>query len=231
MRQIVVAANWKMNKTLQEGISFVEELSNNLSGGKSKIIINVPYVMLSELSALTNGSGIHIGAQNVHELEAGAYTGEVSASMIKSCGATHVVVGHSERRMYFGEDDPLILKKIKAVLSHGLVPIYCCGEPLEIRDKGLHESYVKEQMENSILQLSESQIKHMIIAYEPVWAIGTGRTASEEQAQEMHRFIRSLLSGKWGQTIAQQTPILYGGSCNTKNAASLFSLAVAQQRR
>jgi len=225
MRKITVAANWKMNKTLQEGYDFVTQLKAEVQDLKSGVVLNVPFIHLPGTVEMLEGTSIAVGAQNIHQENHGAYTGEISGGMVASVGASHVVIGHSERRAYFGESDDVVLKKVKAALSHGLTPIFCCGEPLEIRDANEHITYVQSQMEHSIFQLEEADLRKVVIAYEPIWAIGTGRTASSEQAQEMHAAIRQLIRSKFNAEVADQISILYGGSCKPSNAEELFSLA------
>jgi len=224
-RKITVAANWKMNKTLQEGTFFLGQLQSELAPeGDCAVILNAPFVHLSALAGLKTSQRIQLGAQNLHDQDAGAFTGEISAEMLVSVGVSHVIIGHSERRAYQNETDALILAKVNQALKHYLTPIFCCGEPLEIRDAGDHVSYVRQQLENSIFQLDAAAFSKIIIAYEPIWAIGTGRTASSEQAQEMHASIRDLIDQKYGAELSQEVSILYGGSCNPKNAAELFAL-------
>lgn len=224
MRKITVAANWKMNKDLQEGYGFVQQLNAKVESPKCDIVLNVPYIHLAGVSDLLKGSAIAVGAQNIHQESHGAFTGEISGAMIKSVGASHVIVGHSERRSFFGETDEVVMKKVKAALEKGLIPIFCCGEPLEIRDGAEHIAYVHSQLAHSIFQLPEEELRKIVIAYEPIWAIGTGRTATSEQAQEMHAAIRELIRTKFNTEIADQTSILYGGSCKPSNAEELFSL-------
>lgn len=224
MRELTIAANWKMNKSMQDGLDFVRDMMNRSSKQHCQVIINVPFIHLYTISNFLNESPVKLGAQNCHHHKSGAYTGEVSAEMIASTGAKYVILGHSERRAYFDESDSLILDKIKVALENGLTPIYCCGEPLNIRDENQHVSYVKNQMTNSIFQLSMSDFRQLIIAYEPIWAIGTGRTATPEQAQEMHAAMRSMIGEAFDDDTANNMSILYGGSCKPSNAESLFSL-------
>ncbi len=222
-RSKIVAGNWKMNKTLNEGIDFIKILKESIPELRiTKAIVGMPFIHLASAGPYLNGS-FSIAAQNCHHEAQGAYTGEISASMIQSAGAEYVILGHSERRQYFKEDDDLILKKVKAVLSHSLTPIFCCGEPLDIREDDTHIQYVNKQLENSIFHLSNEEIQKVIIAYEPIWAIGTGKTASSAQAQEMHKEIRLSLADNFTLAIANEIKILYGGSCTPANAADLFS--------
>lgn len=213
-----------MNLNFQEGRDLANEIINSLGPSDVILVLCPPFIHLSHLSMLSDGiSNLKIGAQNCHNEASGAYTGEVSAGMIKSTGAEFVIIGHSERREYFHEDDALLSKKVNVVLANGLRPIFCCGEKLETREAGQQEAVVKEQLENGLFHLDSEAILNTVIAYEPVWAIGTGKTASPEQAQEMHQFIRSLLAQKYGESIAASISILYGGSCKPDNAMDIFS--------
>lgn len=229
MRQKIVAGNWKMNKTLEEANILASEIAGMVADevkGDVKVIFCVPFPYLLPIkNQLGNNSRIVIGAQNCSEHEAGAYTGEVSAPMLKSMGVPYVILGHSERRQYFGEDGKLLAKKVDVALKHGLIPIYCCGEPLEVRESNGHEALVKKQIEESLFHLSADVIKTIVIAYEPVWAIGTGKTASAQQAQDMHAVIRKHIAAKYGQSVADAVAILYGGSVNAANAKELFGCA------
>lgn len=227
MRKKIVAANWKMNKTHQEALELFHQLSeskviSNLSED-TQVILGVPSLYLSELCYLLSNPNLYISSQNCHQESYGAYTGEVSAKQLKSLGVSHVIIGHSERRAYFGETDAIILHKAKQVLFNGMSPIYCCGEPLNERESDTYIQYIKAQLENSIFQLAAEDFSKTIIAYEPTWAIGTGKTATAAQAQETHFQIRKMIEQHFGTDIAQNTSILYGGSCNAKNAAELFS--------
>lgn len=227
MRQKIVAGNWKMNKTLEEGQTLASEIMNMVSDevrGDVKVIFCTPFPYLFPIkNLLGNNSRIAVGAQNCSEHESGAYTGEVSAPMLKSMGIPYVILGHSERRQYFNEDGKLLAKKVDVALKHGLIPIFCCGEPLDVREKGDHEKLVKQQVEESLFHLDADAIQKIVIAYEPVWAIGTGKTATAQQAQDMHKVIRTQLASKYGQSVADNISILYGGSVNAANAKELFS--------
>lgn len=227
MRQKIVAGNWKMNKTLEEAQSLTSELMGLIAAevkNNAKVILCVPFPYLQTIKKqLGNNSTIAVGAQNCSEHEWGAYTGEVSAPMLKSLEIPFVVVGHSERRQYFGEDGKLLAKKVNNALAFGLTPIFCCGEPLEIREKGTHESLVKKQVEESLFHLSAEALQKVVIAYEPVWAIGTGKTATSQQAQDMHAVIRKQLASKYDNAVAEEISILYGGSVKADNAKELFS--------
>jgi triosephosphate isomerase (TIM) len=222
MRQKIVAGNWKMNKTLEEANILASEvigMVNDEVRGNAKVIFCVPFPYLMPIkNVLGNNSRIALGAQNCSEHESGAYTGEVSAPMLKSMNIPYVILGHSERRQYFGEDGKLLAKKVDVALKHGLTPIFCCGEPLQVREANGHETLVKQQVEESLFHLDAESLKKVVIAYEPVWAIGTGKTASAQQAQDMHKVIRNHIASKYGQSVADQIIILYGGSVNAANA-------------
>ncbi|OFX17308.1 MAG: triose-phosphate isomerase [Bacteroidetes bacterium GWA2_31_9] len=225
MRKNIVAGNWKMNKTIEEGVQLVKEIKSLISEkqiSSVQLIINPPFTHLSVLKNEIANSVIKIGAQNCSYESSGAYTGEVSVGMLKSIDIDYVIIGHSERRAYFNETDEILLKKLNLVLESGLLPIFCCGEVLSQRDAGIHFEVVRQQIENTIFKLSEDKFKKVVIAYEPVWAIGTGRTATSEQAQEIHKYIRNLITEKFGSTVASEISILYGGSCNAQNAKELF---------
>lgn len=222
MRQKIAAGNWKMNTTYDDGIELAKKIANGKRADDVEVILGPPAIYLAKLSKL---KGIHIAAQNCHQEEKGAYTGEISVDMIKSTGATHVILGHSERREYQKEDDHLIAKKIDLVLNKGLTPIYCCGEKLDVREANKHRDLVAQQLKDALFHLSAEAIQKVIIAYEPVWAIGTGKTASPKQAQEMHHHIRQLLAEKYGQEVADEISILYGGSVKPGNAKELFAQA------
>jgi triosephosphate isomerase len=226
MRTKIVAGNWKMNKTLDEAIALSREVKAGLASGPPaacEVVLCVPFPFLAAVQSEVAGSTIKSGAQNCSEHDPGAYTGEVSAAMLKSMKTPYVIVGHSERRQYFGETDPLLAVKVTKALANGLTPIFCCGEPLQIRESGTHEALVKKQVEESLFGLSPDQLSKVVIAYEPVWAIGTGKTATSQQAQDMHAVIRGHVAGKFGQVVAGGIPILYGGSVKPDNAKELFS--------
>jgi len=228
MARKIVAGNWKMNKTVNEGVQLVEELKSELAKVDTNdvtVVVSPPYVNLSEAVKTAEGSSVQVSAQNVHQEESGAYTGEISAQMLKSVGVGYVIIGHSERREYFGENAVDIAKKVDAVIAQGLTPIYCCGEVKEERESGRQNEIVGGQIESELFHLSPQNFENVVIAYEPVWAIGTGLTASPEQAQDMHAFIRGFVSDKYGKDIASETSILYGGSCKPSNAAEIFGKA------
>lgn len=227
MRSKIVAGNWKMNKTLEEAKTLASEVMGMVTDevkGDVKVIFCTPFPYLSTVkNILGNHARISVGAQNCSEHEWGAYTGETSAPMLASMNIPYVILGHSERRQYFGEDGKLLAKKIDIALKHGLIPIFCCGEPLDVREKGEHEKLVQKQVEESLFHLEASEVQKIVIAYEPVWAIGTGKTATSAQAQEMHAVIRKQLAFKFGPSIASNINILYGGSVNSGNAKELFA--------
>ena len=216
-----------MNKTLQEGQTLTSEIVNIYSDEVSsdvKVVIAPPFIMLSAIGSLIpEGGNIALGAQNCNQNASGAFTGEISVSMLKSVGVQYVIIGHSERREYFNESDELLASKADTVLEGGLTPIFCCGESLDIRESGNHFEFVCDQLTNGIFHLSEEDFRKTVIAYEPIWAIGTGVTASPDQAQEMHNKLRAHIASKYGDAVADDTTILYGGSCNAQNAADLFS--------
>jgi triosephosphate isomerase len=225
MRKKIVAGNWKMNMDYAEGVSLFSEIVNMVRDekkGDQQAIICAPYIHLNSLAKL-GGTTVQIGAQNCHQNESGAFTGEISAKMVKSVGCSYVIIGHSERRQYFAENDLLLAEKTKAALAHDLIPIFCIGETLDERNNGDYFEVIKSQLTNGVFDLPAAEFSKIIIAYEPVWAIGTGLTASSDQAQEVHAFIRAEIAAKFGAEIAEGTSILYGGSCNPKNAAELFA--------
>ena len=224
MRKNVVAGNWKMNTMLEEGVELANQI-NSLLKGKTvncDVVVCVPFTHLTSVNAVLESELVKLGAENCSEHEKGAYTGEVSAAMVKSTGATHVILGHSERRQYFGENNEQLLAKTKLALANGLTPIFCVGEVLEERENGTYNDVVKCQVE-ALFDLSAEDFGKIIIAYEPVWAIGTGKTATAEQAQDMHAHIRKVIEDKYGKEVAEDTSILYGGSCKPGNAPELFA--------
>ena len=225
MRKNIVAGNWKMNKTLQEGTSFIEELKATLSGKTlhCDVVIGAPFIHLASIASLAEGSPIGIAAENCANKAEGAYTGEVSAAMVASTGARYVILGHSERRAYYGEDNTILTEKVRLALENGLTPIFCIGEVKEEREAGKHFQVVEEQLAGTLFGLSPEDFSKVVLAYEPVWAIGTGLTASSAQAQEIHAHIRHLIAKKFGASIADNCTILYGGSCNASNAKELFA--------
>jgi len=224
MRFKIVAGNWKMNQTLEEGKNLAQTIKSQEKEIPEdvKTIIIPPFIHLSEISKILEPSSIRLGAQNCADEEKGAYTGEVSAQMVQSTGAQYVIIGHSERRAYFHEDDKMLLKKLKLAIKHGLYPILCCGESLRDREENQHFEVVSRQLNNSIFELDPSAFSRVIIAYEPVWAIGTGKTATPEIAQEMHNHIRNLVQENYTEEAAKEKVILYGSSCKPSNSRELF---------
>ncbi|MCC8409214.1 triose-phosphate isomerase [Mucilaginibacter sp. UR6-1] len=229
MRKKIVAGNWKMNLDYNEGLSLFSEVINIIKDevtGTQQAVVCSPFIHLHSLVQLAKGyDKISVGAQNAHQAESGAYTGEISAKQIKSVGAEYVILGHSERRQYFGETNKLLAKKTDTALANGLTPIFCIGETLQEREAETHFDIIKAQLVEGIFHLDEASFSKLVIAYEPVWAIGTGVTATSDQAQEIHAFIRQEIAAKYSQAVADATTILYGGSCNPKNAAELFAQA------
>ncbi len=227
MRKKIVAGNWKMNCSLPEGKKLASEVIHMVEDevqNDALVILIPPFIHLTGIHNLIGSTKkVFLGAQNCHQNQSGAFTGEVSAAMLVSCGASHVILGHSERREYFGETDELLAEKVKFVLENSLTPIFCCGEQLEVREAGGHEKLVAMQVEKALFGLSAEEIKKVVIAYEPVWAIGTGKTATDEQAQEMHAFIRNQIASKYSKEVADEISILYGGSVKPDNAKAIFS--------
>ncbi len=224
MRKNIVAGNWKMNKTFTEGLELIQQIVKQANDLKNaELIVAPPFILLSEASQILQKTTVKLGAQNCFEEEEGAFTGEVSAPMLKSSGAEYVILGHSERRKYFHETDEMINKKIKMALRSRLKPIICCGEVLKERERGDYFHVVNKQIKGMFEGISADSFKNIIIAYEPVWAIGTGKTATPEQAQEMHQFIREKIKNSYGSEIANNVSILYGGSCKPSNANELFA--------
>ena len=221
-RKKIAAANWKMNTTLEEGMALLENLCARSFDDSVEVVICAPATHLYALSQMDIPESLSIGAQNMSEKQQGAYTGEISAEMVVSVGCDYVIIGHSERRGYFGEDAELLRKKLVTALEHHLTPIFCCGEALEIRKEGAHVDYVVNQIKQSFEGLTAVEMVQIVIAYEPIWAIGTGETASPEQAQEMHQAIRAFLAEEYGEKVAQSVPILYGGSVKPGNAKEIF---------
>ena len=223
MRTRMVAGNWKMNKTLQEGIELASQLKNDVKNPTCAVVIGTPFIHLATVAELLKGSPIKVAAENCADKEKGAFTGEVSAAMVASTGAEYCILGHSERRAYYHEDYEILKNKVELALANGLKVIFCIGEVKEERLENKQNEVVKAQLEGSVFNLSAEQWANITLAYEPVWAIGTGLTATPEQAQEIHAFIRGLVADKFGKQVADDTTILYGGSCNEKNAAELFA--------
>jgi triosephosphate isomerase len=223
MRKKIVAGNWKMNKKLQEGIELAKTINRQVEENDVIVILCTPFIHLSDVAKTITKDALFIGAQNCASEASGAFTGEVSAEMIRSTGAEYVIIGHSERRTYYKESDGILNKKVKLSLANELIPIFCCGEVLAERQAGQHIQVVKSQLEKGLFDLSPTDFGKIVIAYEPVWAIGTGVTATSEQAQEMHKVIRDHIAEKYGNAVAENTSILYGGSCKPSNAKELFS--------
>lgn len=223
MRKNIVAGNWKMNKTLQEGVALASELKSMVQDPNCDVIVGTPFIHLATITKLLKDTPIAVAAENCADHVSGAYTGEVSAAMIASTGAEYCIIGHSERRAYYGETYDILREKVQLALASNLRPIFCIGEVKEEREAGRQNEVVKAQLEGSVFNLTAEDFSKLVIAYEPVWAIGTGLTATPEQAQEIHAYIRSLIAEKYGNEIAENTSILYGGSCNAKNAAGLFA--------
>lgn len=222
-RKNIVAGNWKMNMVLQEGIALAKEVDSKTTKKDVVIVLCTPFIHLTEVKKVITENNVFLGAQNCSDKESGAYTGEISAAMVKSTGATYVILGHSERRAYYGETNEMLSVKVKMALNNNLTPIFCVGEVLHEREAGKHLNVVREQLEKGLYSLPAQDFGKVVIAYEPVWAIGTGKTATPEQAQEMHKIIRDSIRNKYGNTVAEDCSILYGGSCKPSNAAELFA--------
>ena len=223
MRKEIVAGNWKMNKNLQQGKELCNSILNQLETLNKEVILAVPHTHLTVLAELIKGSDLKLAAQNCHHELSGAYTGEISASMLAEIGADYVILGHSERRLYNNEGNNLLRKKVNAALSQNLKVIFCCGETLDDRNSEVHFDLVNKQIVEGIFHLNAEAIKNIVIAYEPIWAIGTGETATSAQAQEMHAHIRNVITNQYGAELAHDISILYGGSCNANNAQELFA--------
>jgi triosephosphate isomerase len=226
MRKQIAAANWKMNLSFAQAETLLNELvvSAHSLGAHQEAIFAMPsiYIPLA-IAKLANKSNVYVAAQNCHQKESGAYTGEISASMLQSIGVKHIIIGHSERREYFAESDALLVEKVNAILAIASTPIFCCGEPLAIREAATQNAFVEAQLKNSLFHLSAEDIVKVVIAYEPIWAIGTGKTATSAQAQDIHAYIRSCFASKYGETVANEISILYGGSVKASNAKEIFS--------
>jgi len=229
MRRKIVAGNWKMNMGFAEADDLLSLILDNIENNDIPehvdVVVCPPALYLELATDMASGKAMYVGAQNVSEHEAGAYTGEISAAMLESVELDYCIVGHSERRQYFYETDKDLAHKADILLKHGIIPIYCCGELFDDREDDMHMEVVSTQLEEGLFHLDEEEFRKVVIAYEPVWAIGTGKTATPEQAQEMHAFIRALVATKYSQETAEQCHILYGGSCNAGNAGELFSQA------
>lgn len=224
MRRKIVAGNWKMNKTLTQGLQLVDEILSSSTNTAVLKIIAPPFTHLSVVAEkLKSKTDFAVAAQDCHHLTSGAYTGEVSAEMVASTGATYVIIGHSERRLYAGETNEILIQKLNCALAANLIPIFCIGESIEERNANTHLEKIRAQLKDALFQLSPNDFGKIIIAYEPVWAIGTGLTATSYQAQGVHDFIRTEINKKYGKGISENTTILYGGSCNAQNAKELFA--------
>ncbi len=225
MRKKIVAGNWKMNTNLQEGVALAKEINEALKAAQPKcdVIIAVTFTHLASINAVIDPAKLGLGAENCANHKSGAYTGEVSAPMVASTGATYVILGHSERRQYYGETSEILKEKVALALENNLTPIFCIGEVLEERENGTYNEVVKKQIEEALFNLSAEDFGKIILAYEPVWAIGTGKTATDDQAEDMHAFIRGVIADRYGKEVAENTSILYGGSCKPSNAPQLFA--------
>ena len=226
MRKNLVAGNWKMNTTVAEGVQLAKEVNEAVAAAgelKCDVVIGVPFTHLTAVKNVINIEKVGLSAENCANKEKGAYTGEVSAAMVASTGANYVILGHSERREYYNETPEILKEKVDLALANGLKVIFCCGESLELREAGTYEDFIKAELKDSLFPLSAEQFANIVIAYEPIWAIGTGKTATSDQAEEVHAFIRSFLAEKYGETVANDTTILYGGSCKPSNAPELFA--------
>ncbi|NLU51605.1 MAG: triose-phosphate isomerase [Clostridiaceae bacterium] len=223
-RVIMAAGNWKMNKTPKEAVEFVNSLKGLVAGSKSEVVVGVPFVCIPGVAEAVKGSNIKVAAQNVHWEASGAYTGEVSCAMLKELGVDYVIIGHSERREYFGETNEMINKKARAILDAGMTPIICCGESLTQREQGVTAEHVRYQIKVALLGISAEEASRLVIAYEPIWAIGTGKTATNEQAEEVCGIIRQLIRELYNDDVAEKIRILYGGSVNAGNAKALFEM-------
>lgn len=223
-RKVIAAGNWKMNKTPKEAVEFVQALKGRVADADTEVVVGVPFVCLPGVVEAAKGSNIKVAAQNMHWEEKGAFTGEVSGPMLAELGVDYVIIGHSERRQYFGETDETVNKKVHAAFKYGLKPIICVGESLTQREQGVTAELVRYQVKIALLGLSAEQVKEAVIAYEPIWAIGTGKTATNEQAEEVCGIIRECIKELYGQDVAEAIGIQYGGSVNAANAAELFNM-------
>lgn len=226
MRKNIVAGNWKMNTTVAEGVQLAKEVNEAVAAAgelKCDVVIGVPFTHLTAVKSVIDIEKVGLSAENCANKEKGAYTGEVSAAMVASTGANYVILGHSERREYYNETPEILKEKVDLALANGLKIIFCCGESLELRNAGTYEDFIKAELKDSLFHLSAEQFANVVIAYEPIWAIGTGVTATSDQAEEVHAFIRSFIAEKYGETVANDTTILYGGSCKPTNAPELFA--------
>lgn len=223
MRKNIVAGNWKMNKDYSQAVALINEIKTGKPSTATEVILAIPFPYLAKAVELTEGSSIKIAAQNMHQAEGGAFTGEVAANMLTSIGVNTVILGHSERRAYFHETDALLANKVDTALKHDMTVIFCFGEELKDRQDNNHFNVVEYQLRDGLFHIEKENWKNIVLAYEPVWAIGTGETASPEQAQEMHAFIRNLVDKVFGNEVAENVTILYGGSVKPDNAKEIFS--------
>ncbi|MCQ4726817.1 triose-phosphate isomerase [Anaerotignum faecicola] len=223
MRKKIIAGNWKMNKTPKEAAELIETLKGGINTNMVDVVLCVPYIDIIPAAEALKGTNISLGAQNVYFEESGAYTGEVSPSMLKECGVEYVIAGHSERREYFGETDEIVNKKLKKIIEHGMTPILCCGETLSQRELGVTIEWIRMQIKGALNGIAADDVKNIVIAYEPIWAIGTGKTATSDQAQEVCGQIRQAVRELYGREASQSVRIQYGGSVNASNAAEIFA--------
>lgn len=228
MRKNIVAGNWKMNTTVPEGVKLAKEVNDAVAAAKDlkcDVVIGVPFTHLTAVKAVIDIEKVGLAAENCADHTSGAYTGEVSAPMVASTGANYVILGHSERRGYYNETPEILKEKVDLALANGLKVIFCCGESLELRENGTFKEFIKDELVKSLFHLTAEQFANIVIAYEPIWAIGTGKTATADQAEEVHAYIRNVVAEKYGKEVADDTTILYGGSCKPTNAAELFAKA------
>ena len=225
MRKAIIAGNWKMNNTIEEGLKLVEELKGLVKDAKCDVVVCPPFIALDAVLKAVKGTNIKVGAQNMHFEEKGAYTGEVAPEMLEKMGVEYVIIGHSERRQYFNETDETVNKKVKKALEHNLIPISCCGESLEERETNVTEEVLGRQIKLNLAGLTTEQVEKVVVAYEPIWAIGTGKTATNEQANEVCAIIRATVKELYGEEVSNYTRIQYGGSVNAKNAAEIFAMS------
>ena len=225
MRKKIVAGNWKMNMNLQDGIALANEINEAMKADKPncEVVVCTPFIHLAKVADVLDQNVVALGAENCADKASGAYTGEVSAEMVKSTAAQYVILGHSERREYYAETAEVLKEKVQMALANGLKIIFCCGETLEEREANRQNEVVKAELDGSVFNLTAEEWKNIVLAYEPIWAIGTGKTATSDQAEEMLAYIRSIVAEKYGQAVADETSILYGGSCKASNAPELFS--------
>ena len=224
-RTVIAAGNWKMNKTASEAVEFVNALKERVADANTEVVVGVPFVCLPGVVAAAKGSNIKVAAQNMHYEEKGAFTGEISGPMLADLGVDYVIIGHSERREYFAETNETVNKKAHAIFKYGMTPIMCCGESLEQREQGVTADHIRYQIKVALLGLSAEQVSGLVIAYEPIWAIGTGKTATNEQANEVCAIIRETVKELYNSEVSEAVRIQYGGSVNAKNAAELFAMS------